>query len=153
MINIDELIKNAMHEKNSNLLSVLKLIKAEFMKKATEPNRTSRELTSDEQLKVLMKMAAAHKDSIEQYEKAGRNDLSEGEKKELEIINSFLPKEATEEEIIEYTGIAIKKYLETKDSGYSLSMKDMKNVMDIVKQKYPTANGGVVSKTLKSIID
>ena len=45
MININELIKNAMHEKNMELLSVLRLIKAEFMKKQTEPGRTSKELT------------------------------------------------------------------------------------------------------------
>ncbi len=152
MINIDELIKNAMHEKNSGLLSVLKLIKAEFMKKSTEPNRASKQLTDDEQLKVLMKMAAAHKDSIEQYEKAGRTDLSENEKKELEIINGFLPKEASEEEIADYTKVAIEMYKSSQCETHELSMKDMKNVLDIVKQKYPTANGGIVSKTLKSVI-
>lgn len=152
MIQIDELIKNAMHEKNTELLGVLKLIKAEFLKKATEPGRTSKELTEEEQMKVLMKMAAAHKDSIEQYDKAGRSDLSENEKKELEIINRFLPKEATDEEIAEYTSLAVTIYKTTKDEGYVLSMKDMKGIMALVKEKYPTANGGVVSKTLKNIL-
>lgn len=152
MIQIDELIKNAMHEKNVELLGVLKLIKAEFLKKATEPNRTSKELTEEEQMKVLMKMAAAHKDSIEQYDKAGRSDLSENEKRELDVINGFLPKEATDEEIAEYTSLAVTIYKTTKDEGYALSMKDMKGIMALVKEKYPTANGGVVSKTLKNIL-
>lgn len=152
MIQIDELIKNAMHEKNTELLGVLKLIKAEFLKKATEPNRTSKELTEEEQMKVLMKMAAAHKDSIEQYDKAGRSDLSENEKKELDVINGFLPKEATDEEIAEYTSLAVTIYKTTKDESYVLSMKDMKGIMALVKEKYPTANGGVISKTLKNIL-
>ena len=152
MIQIDELIKNAMHEKNIELLGVLKLIKAEFLKKATEPNRTSKELTEEEQMKVLMKMAAAHKDSIEQYDKAGRSDLSENEKKELDVINGFLPKEATDKEIEEYTSLAVTIYKTTKDEGYVLSMKDMKGIMALVKEKYPTANGGIVSKTLKNIL-
>lgn len=152
MIQIDELIKNAMHEKNIELLGVLKLIKAEFLKKSTEPNRTSKELTEEEQMKVLMKMAAAHKDSIEQYDKAGRSDLSENEKKELDVINSFLPKEATDEEVAEYTSLAVTIYKATKDDGYVLSMKDMKGIMALVKEKYPTANGGIVSKTLKNIL-
>lgn len=152
MIQIDELIKNAMHEKNTELLGVLKLIKTEFLKKVTEPGRTSKELTEEEQMKVLMKMAAAHKDSIEQYDKAGRSDLSKNEKKELEIINGFLPKEATDEEIAEYTSLAVTIYKTTKDEGYALSMKDMKGIMALVKEKYPTANGGVISKTLKNIL-
>ena len=152
MIQIDELIKNAMHEKNIELLGVLKLIKAEFLKKATEPNRTSKELTEEEQMKVLMKMAAAHKDSIEQYDKAGRSDLSENEKKELDVINGFLPKESTDKEIEEYTSLAVTIYKTTKDEAYVLSMKDMKGIMALVKEKYPTANGGIVSKTLKNIL-
>lgn len=153
MIQIDELIKNAMHEKNTELLGVLKLIKAEFLKKSTEPGRSSKSLTEEEQMKVLMKMAAAHKDSIEQYDKAGRTDLSENERKELDIINGFLPKEASEEEIADYTRLAVTIYKTTKDAGYVLSMKDMKGIMGLVKEKYPTANGGIVSKTLKEILD
>ena len=152
MIQIDELIKNAMHEKNIELLGVLKLIKAEFLKKSTEPNRTSKELTEEEQMKVLMKMVAAHKDSIEQYDKAGRSDLSENEKRELDVINSFLPKEATDEEVAEYTSLAVTIYKATKDDGYVLSMKDMKGIMALVKEKYPTANSGIVSKTFKEIL-
>ena len=58
MIQIDELIKDAMHQKNRELLNVLKLIKAEFLKKQTEPGRKTKELTEEEQIKVLLKMAS-----------------------------------------------------------------------------------------------
>lgn len=67
MIQIDELIKDAMHQKNRELLNVLKLIKAEFLKKQTEPGRKTKELTEEEQIKVLLKMASQHEDSITQY--------------------------------------------------------------------------------------
>ena len=152
MIQIDELIKDAMHQKNRELLNVLKLIKAEFLKKQTEPNRASKELSEDEQFKVLMKMAAQRKDSIEQYEKGGRSDLAENEKKELEVINSYLPKEASEEEIIACTKETADAFKTSKGDSYMLSMKDMKDIMAIVKAKYPTANGGLVSKTYKDYI-
>jgi len=152
MIQIDELIKDAMHQKNRELLNVLKLIKAEFLKKQTEPNRASKELSEDEQFKVLMKMSAQRKDSIEQYEKGGRADLAENEKKELEVINSYLPKEASEEEIIAYTKEAADTFKSSKGDSYMLSMKDMKDIMAFVKAKYPTANGGLVSKAYKEYI-
>ena len=152
MIQIDELIKDAMHQKNRELLNVLKLIKAEFLKKQTEPNRASKELSEDEQFKVLMKMAAQRKDSIEQYEKGGRSDLAENEKKELEVINSYLPKEASEEEIINCTKESAESYKASKGGDYALSMKDMKEVMSLVKAKYPTANGCIVSKAFKDYI-
>lgn len=153
MIQIDELIKEAMHSKDMQLLGIYKLIKAEFLKKSTEPGRASKELTDDEQIKVLMKMAAARKDSIEQYEKAGRNDLADVEKNELTVINKFLPKEPTYEDIqIEVTK-AETWIKDKKDGGYLLSMKDMKDVMNFVKEKYPTVNGGMVSKILKEIIE
>lgn len=165
MIQIDDLIKDATSKvvelKKDNkpidsamtLLNVLKLIKTEFMRKQTEPDRASKELTEEEQMKILMKMVAQRKDSIEQYMKGGRKDLADSEKKEMEVINSYLPKEASEEEIADYTRLAVTIYKTTKDDGYTLSMKDMKGIMTLVKEKYPTANGGIVSKTLKEILD
>lgn len=152
MINIDELIKDAMHQKDRELLNALKLIKAEFLKKQTEPNRSTKELSEEEQIKVLMKMAAQRKDSIEQYKKGGRADLVENEKNELEVINSYLPKEASEKELIACTKESADAYKAAKGGDYQLSMKDMKEVMSMVKAKYPTANGSIISKTFKEYI-
>ena len=154
MIKINEMIKNAMHEKNMELLRVLQLIKAEFMKKQTEPGRTSKELTEEEQIKVLLKMVSQREDSIRQYIDGGRQDLADVEKKELDIISEFIPKQPTDEELSDYVrGIVLSAYCSTKDDGYKLSMKDMKPIMDIVKEKYPTANGKVVSQTLMQVIN
>lgn len=89
MIKIDELIKDAMHQKDRDRLNVLKLIKTEFLKKQTEAGRKTKELSEDEQIKILLKMVAQREDSIAQYIKGGRQDLADAEKKELEIINSY----------------------------------------------------------------
>jgi uncharacterized protein YqeY len=153
MVQIDELIKDAMHQKNRELLNVLKLIKAEFLKKQTEPGRKTKELTDEEQTKVLLKMASQREDSIQQYVNGGRQDLAEAEKKELEIINEFTPKQPTDEELSEFVGGVITGYKITKGDGYKLSMKDMKPIMDIVKEKYPTANGKIISQTLQKVIN
>lgn len=153
MVQIDELIKDAMHQKNRELLNVLKLIKAEFLKKQTEPGRKTKELTDEEQTKVLLKMASQREDSIKQYIDGGRQDLADAEKKELEIINEFTPKQPTDEELSEFVGGVIAGYKLTKGDDYKLSMKDMKPIMDIVKEKYPTANGKIISQTLQKVIN
>lgn len=152
MIQIDELIKDAMHQKNRELLNVLKLIKAEFLKKQTESGRKTKELTEEEQIKVLLKMASQREDSIKQYIDGGRQDLADAEKKELDIISEFTPKQPTDEELSEYVRGVLTAYCVTKDEGYKLSMKDMKPIMNIVKEKYPTANGKIVSQTLMQVI-
>ena len=56
MIQINDLIKEAMHNKDMRLLGVLKLIKSEFVKKQTEAGRSNKELTEEEQIKILLKM-------------------------------------------------------------------------------------------------
>ena len=150
MINIDELIKDAMHQKNRERLNTLKLIKAEFLKKQTESGRKTKELTDDEQIKILLKMAAQREDSIKQYIEGERNDLADAENEELEIIKTFIPKQPTDEELADYVNEVIKDYLSVK--GGNLSMKDMKSILDIVKQKYASVNGRIVSKTLQKYI-
>ena len=98
-------------------------------------------------------MASQREDSIKQYLDCGRIDLAESEKKELEIINEFTPKQPTEEEIEDYTRGVITTYKLTKDSGYRLSMKDMKSLLSIVQEKYPSVNGKIVSKTLNNVLN
>lgn len=96
---IDEMIANALKNRESDLLNVLKLIKTEFVNAI----HNKVELNEATETKILLKMAAQREDSIQQYINGGRNDLAEAEKKELEIIKSYTPKQATDEEIARYT--------------------------------------------------
>lgn len=146
---IDEMISLAMKERRSKELEVYRLIKAELIKSEKDVNR----MNEISETKTLLKMVSQRNDSIAEYIKGGRNDLAENEKEELRIINSFIPKQPTEEEIEDYTRATITAYKMSKDDSYRLSMKDMKPILTIVQEKYPSANGKVVSKTLQSIIN
>lgn len=146
---IDEMIATALKNRESDLLNVLKLIKTEFVNAI----HNKVELNEATETKILLKMASQREDSIQQYINGGRADLAEAEKKELEIIKSYTPKQASDEEIAEYTSGVITAYKATKDEGYTLSMKDMKPIMNLVKEKYPNANGKVVSAILMKVIN
>ena len=146
---LDEMISSAMKNHETDLLNVLKLVKCEMVK-ATKDGIELNDIT---ETKILLKMASQREDSIRQYIDGGREDLANAEKSELEVINSFLPKQATDEEIENFTRATIGAYCLTQDEQHKLSMRDMKPILTIVQEKYPNANGKLVSKILNSIIN
>lgn len=133
---INTLIMESMKAHNKIRTETLRLIKSELVKaeKSKDYNET----------KVILKMIATHKDSINQFK--GRQDLIDKEQAELDIIQEFAPKEVSAEEIKEYT-------LSIINNIPNISMKDMKQVLSTVQAKYPTANGKIVSDILKSYIN
>ena len=149
MIDINKHIAEAMKAKDKERLGTLKLIKSELVK--SEKNG----ITIDEatEAKILMKMVDQRKESISQYIKGGRNDLAEAERKEIEVIEQYIPEQPSEEEIAQYTNDAITHYIEQNDADYRISMKDMKAILSMVQEKYPMANGKIVSNVLKNRIN
>ena len=139
---IDKQIASAMKNGEQVKLTVWRSIKSEFVKFKT--SASGNQLTDDKELQIINKMVIQRKESIEQFRSAGRNELANAEEQEMSILLELLPKEATVEDI----NNAIKEYVETSIEG-TPSMKDMRNVMSFVKSKYPTADGGVVSKIFK----
>lgn len=146
---IDGMIASAMKERNKDLLEALKLIKCEFVKE----EKNGVKLDDITESKILLKMVSQREDSIKQYLDGGRSDLAENEKKELDVINTFLPKQPTDEEIEDYTRKTITAYSLTRDNSQPLSMRDMKPILTLVQSEYPTANGKIVSKVLNGIIN
>jgi uncharacterized protein YqeY len=149
MIDINKYIAEAMKKREREKLDTLKLIKAELVK-AEKDGIT---LDDAKEAKILIKMVEQRKDSISQYIKGGRNDLAEAEQKEIDIINEFIPEQPTDEDIEKYTNDAITHYIEQNGSDYLISMKDMKAILSMVQEKYPMANGKIVSKVLKDRIN
>lgn len=136
--NIDKQIASAMKSGDNVRLSVWRSIKTEFVKFQTSGSNI--ELTDDKELQIIQKMAQQRLESKEQYTKAGRTDLANAEDAEYTILNSLLPQEPTEEDI----------HAVIKNLGRdSFTMKDMRDVMSAVRAKYPTVNGGLVSKIFK----
>ena len=93
-------LKSAMKSKDADRLRVLRSIKAKILEKEIS-ERTGGEATiTDEQtVEVLMKAAKQRKESIDQFEKGGRDDLVEKELEELSIIEEYLPKMMNDDEI------------------------------------------------------
>lgn len=142
---IDHMIASATKEHKNKEKDVLRLIKNEFVKY----EKSGKTLTDVEEVKILLKMVAQRKDSIEQYTKGGREDLANAEKEELEIIQNYIPAQPTDEDIASYTQEVIDGM---KSSGEEISMKVMKTVLSKVQEKYPSANGKVVSQIVKNNI-
>lgn len=138
---IDKQIASAMKNGEHLKLTVWRSIKNEFLKFKT--SGTKEELTDEKEISIIKKMAQQRKDSIEQYKNAGRESLAQAEQQELDILNSLLPKEPTEEEI----NAVIKEFVDSKQEP--VSIKDLKSVMATVKMKYPTVNGGIVTKLFR----
>lgn len=138
---IDNQIANAMKSGNHLHLTVWRAIKTEFVKFQT--SGAGVELTDDKEMQIITKMVQQRKDSFEQYAQAGRHELASAEEAEMKILMTLLPNEPTEEDIVE----AITNFLSNKTE--KPTMKDMRDVMAFVKTKYPTVNGGLVSKIFR----
>ena len=122
---INDDVKSAMRSKEKDQLLVLRLITA-AVKQIEIDQRI--ELDDQQIIAVLDKLAKQHRDSIQQYEKANREDLVEKERFELGIVQKYLPTALTEDEIRQLIANAI---AETGASG----IKDMGKVMGILKSK------------------
>lgn len=124
-VTIQDSVKDAMRAKDKVRLGALRQITA-AIKQAEVDNRA--DLSDDDIIVILTKMSKQRREALEQYEKAGRDDLAEIEKTELAIIEEFMPEALSEEEIAEAIKAAI------AEAGAS-SIKDMGAVMNILRPK------------------
>src|SRR3989344_521460 len=93
----------AMKDRDTIRLNVLRGLLAAFTNEAVSQKRKPDEELSDEDaLAVITRGVKQRKDSIEQFEKGSRNDLAEVEKNELSILETYLPVQMTEEEVLEF---------------------------------------------------
>lgn len=143
---VDQKISENLKAGNSLELSVWRSIKNEFLVYKTA--KAGNEITDEVEVKLLSKMAAQRKDSMEQYRGANRNDLAKKEEAELNVILALLPKEASDEDIKN----ALNEFKSTKEDGYVFSMKDMKDAQTFVKSKFASVNGGKVAQIFRESI-
>lgn len=97
---INTQIKDAMKSGDKLRLETLRSIRAGIIE--FDKSGVNREMNSEDEINILTYQVKKRKDAVEQYTNAGRNDLAEKERKELEIIQEFLPKQLTHEEITEF---------------------------------------------------
>ena len=127
---IEEKLNQALKEKDKNTYPTLRLI-VSAIKDAEIANRSKekKEIKDNDITAILKKMVKQRNESCEVYKKAGRNELLENELKEIEVINTFLPKQLSDSE-------TRKICEETIKSIEANSMKDMGKVMGVLKSKY-----------------
>ncbi|MFT3743889.1 MAG: GatB/YqeY domain-containing protein [Pyrinomonadaceae bacterium] len=132
----------AMRAKESDKLSTLRMVKANLMNRKIEKGG---ELSDEEISKALQSLVKQRRDSIEQYEAAGRTELAEKEKSEIAVIKVYLPQAATAEEIAAAVDAAV------ASTGAS-TMKDMGTLMKAALANLAgrAADGKLVSETVKS---
>lgn len=148
---MDALIKQSMLDKNVKRTEVLRAIKNEFLvyqtAKGTKPLDDAAEFT------ILRKMVKQRLDSRDQYIAAGRKDLADNESKEILVLESFLPSEASPEEITKaiYEVISEKGWGDG-ETGPQIPKKCMGEAIKLVKAKLTNVDGKLLADTVKTYL-
>ena len=138
-------MKEAMKAKEEGVLRALRAIKAEIIKAKTEPGAGG-EIDEATEQKFLQKMMKQRKDSLEIFEKQGRQDLAVKEKEEMAVIEKFLPRQLSESELKE----SLRQII--AETGAS-SPADMGKVMGAAsKQLAGLADGKAISAFVKELL-
>lgn len=136
-------MKEALKSKDSLRLSVIRLLKASLKNRQIEKGKL---LSDDDIMSVILSQAKQRKESIAQFTLAGRLDLAEKEKKELEIIEQYLPKQLSVEEIDEIIKSSLREASIT-------SLKDIGLAMKIIIPKIKgSADGKYVNQRVREIL-
>ncbi|MCB0394278.1 MAG: GatB/YqeY domain-containing protein [Bdellovibrionales bacterium] len=135
-------MKTAMKDKNADKLNCLRFLQSHVKNKEIEVRPNT--ITDDDVLQVVKKLVKQRKEGIEQFEKAGRQDLADKEKVELGFLEEFLPAQMSEAQVQDI----VKKVI--ADTGAS-SVKDMGAVMkEVMARTGGAADGKLISQLVKS---
>ncbi len=137
----------AMKKKDKDTLGVLRMIKSKILEQEVQlrsKKGKDYQLTDEETLGVITSYAKQRKQSIDSYTEAGRMDLADQEKKELEILNDYLPRQLSRDDIEKLVdeAIAVSGAANLKDMGLV-----MKTVMPMLKG---AADGKTVNEVVRS---
>ena len=134
---------NAMKSGNKENANTLRTTLAKLKDKVIEKRQ---DLSKEEEVKILQILVKQRKESIELYEKGGRNELAEAEQKELEIINNYLPKMMDESDIKSIVKTVI-------DEVGATSMADMGKIMpEVMRQGKGLIDGNSAQKFAQELI-
>ena len=145
-IKIEEDYKQSIRNKDQYKINTLRLIKSAIKDKdiSTRSLENNEGINNSEILSLLISLIKQRKDSIEQFQKANRDDLIKNEQNEIDIINLYLPKQKSEEEIENI----VRGIIKNNNMG---SVKDMGRLMSIIKNDYAgEVDMGLVGKIAKS---
>ena len=141
-INTD--LKEAMKAKDQARLRGIRAVKSAILLLKTDGS--GKEIDEKAEIKMLQKLIKQRKDSLEIYEKQGREDLAAKEREEIEVISQYLPEQLSKEEL----EAKLKEII--AETGAS-SMKDMGKIMGIANQRFAgKADGKTISGIVKNLL-
>ena len=136
-------LKSAMKEKDTVTKNTIQMARAAILQVEKDKQIT---LEDSDILTILAKEVKKRKDSLADYEKGGREDLVEQIKKEIQVLEKYLPKPLSREELEK----EIKQIVQEQNAT---SMKDMGKVMKVAKEKIGTrADGKEINEIVKSLL-
>ena len=143
---IDEDYKQSIKNKDQQKIDTLRLIRSAIKDKdiSSRTSENKEGINDSEILSLLLNLIKQRNDSIEQFQKAKRDDLIKNEKNEIEVIKDYLPQQKTQEETEKIINEII-------SSNNLASIKDMGKLMSIIKNDYAgEVDMGLVGKIAKS---
>lgn len=137
-------MKEAMKSKDQAALRTVRAIKAAILLFKTDG--TGKELDAESEIKIIQKLLKQRQDSLDIYEKQGREDLAVTEREEIDVLMRYLPKQLSESEL----EAAIKEMIQ--ETG-ATSIKEMGKVIGLANQKLAgQAEGKAIAAMVKSLL-
>lgn len=162
MININELIQQALKSQNKTELRAYRNLKAEFLKAETAKN--AKPMDDVRRIQVLQKYIKTLEKSISDFSEAHREDLVADYRDELEVLQKLLPEPVNESQICSFIEddeeyfekFWVTKFYNDSDEGTYMKIeipkKEMGNAIKYLKSKFPQADGKVISNIVKKYI-
>ena len=155
MIQIDDLITNALKNKSQSELRTYRALKSEILNYTTAKNAKPYDEAAECQ--IIKKMCKQREDSIEDFKKAGREDLISSEMEELEILKKLLPKPASDSDVCSFFNklCAIKNWHHYEENFVKLAIpkKCMGEAINTLKQCFPYNDVKELSNLVKNNLE
>lgn len=152
MLNIDELIKSSLKNKDTVALKVYRNLKSDIMAFKTQKNAP--EYTRAVEQNLIKKYVAKMEDAEKQYLEAGREDLATECREELEVLKQWLPAPATAQDVCSIlAGWCVNNgYINLTDGALVIPKKSMGTAIKAMKEVFPTADGKMISDVVKQYV-
>lgn len=150
MLDLDNLIKVSLINKNNTALKVFRNLKTDVMVFKTQKNAP--EYNDAAELKIIQKYAAKMEDAEKQYFQAGREDLALECREELDVLKTLLPKPVTSDEIENKIKVLCYTNGYIQDAKLQIPKKAMGTMIKCLKGSFPTADGKMISDIVKQYL-
>ena len=140
---MNALIMEAMKNHDTVRTETLRAIKSAFLNRSTSKENAGKEMTEADEIQIIKKMVKQRQESVEQYIAAGRQELADAEQAQIDVLETFLPQAASEEDIVRAFNAA------KEANGWSAEKKNMGLFVKAIKAALPNADGKMVAQVVQ----